>query len=103
MKGRMCCEVHAPLCKWEDHGVEGFKERVKELAAGLMRYALDEMQEHAKAGLLLVVDDGGNVISVPPMQEETDRDDTSKDAQDKLTAQMRRVDVWAQQVARNAL
>ena len=83
--------------------MDRFAERAKELAAELMRDALDDMQERAQEGRLVMLDDDGNVIAIPSMQEETDMEDMPADAQGKLDAQMHRIDVWAQQVADNAL
>lgn len=73
-------------------------DRAQELAAELMRHVLDDMQERAQDGTLILLDDDGNAHTISPMKEDNTEHDQPMTARDKLEKQLRRADNHAQQL-----
>ena len=71
--------------------------RQQEMMAELMQWALDDMQERAQEGMLILLDDDGNAHTISPMQEDYEESDQPTNPQDKLAQLLRRVEKWAQQ------
>lgn len=79
------------------NGGSMFADRAQELAAELMQHVLDDMQERAQDGVLVLLDDDGNAHTVSPMQEDGEQGDQPMNARDRLMQQVQRASKWAQQ------
>lgn len=74
-----------------------FADRAKELAAELLRDVVDDMQQCAKDGMLVMLDDDGNAHMIDPLQEDDEQAEPPTDAEDKLRQQAQRVNKWIEQ------